>query len=334
MEKISFAVIGVGRIGARHVEHILKLGELKAVCDINIKKLAEISQLYKCETFQNIDEMLISKNDIDVISVCTPNWLHKEHVIKSLNSGKHVLVEKPMALSVKDCEAMITAAESMNKRLFIVKQNRFNPPIIELKKVIDAGKLGKLLSFQVNCFWNRNEDYYRNSSWKGKKNLDGGTLYTQFSHFIDIIYWLFGDVLEVKSYLSNSNHEGIIEFEDSGVVILKFENGVTGTLNYNVNSYKKNMEGSITVFGEKGTIKVGGEYLNTLEYQNIEGFEIIGLPESKPANNYGNYQGSMSNHDKVYENVINVLSKNEKIMTNFIDGMKTIQIIEKIYKEL
>jgi len=196
---------------------------------------------------------------------------------------------------------------------------------------MDEGKLGKIFSIQLSCFWNRNPDYYHNS-WKGTLKLDGGTLYTQFSHFIDLLYWMVGDVKEVKAMMGNYAHQGIIEFEDTGVVIMEFHNGAIGTINYTVNSYGKNMEGSLTIFGEKGTVKIGGQYLNELEYQNIEGYKIENLPEGNKANNYGKYQGSMSNHDKVYDNLIQVLEHNAAISTSSFEGLKTVEIIEKIYK--
>jgi predicted dehydrogenase len=215
--------------------------------------------------------------------------------------------------------------------LFAIKQNRYNPPVAAVKEAVEAGKLGKVFSIQLSCFWNRNADYYANS-WKGTKDLDGGTLFTQFSHFIDLLYWLIGDIDEVASFMGNFAHKGIIEFEDTGVVILKFTNGAIGTINYNVNSFQKNMEGSLTIFGEKGTVKIGGQYLNELEYQNIENFKIENLPKGNKANNYGNYIGSMSNHDKVYDNLIQVLTNNAQITTSSFEGMKTVEIIQKIYK--
>jgi predicted dehydrogenase len=236
-----------------------------------------------------------------------------------------------MALTVNDCGEMIKAGERTNKRLFAIKQNRFNPPVEAVKKIIDEGKLGKILSVQLSCFWNRNPDYYKNS-WKGTLALDGGTLYTQFSHFVDLLYWMVGDVKNVQAYTSNYIHKGIIEFEDTGVVILEFHNGAIGTINYTVNSFQKNMEGSLTLFGEKGTVKIGGQYLNELEYQNIEGYKIENLPEGNKANNYGNYQGSMSNHDKVYDNLVEVLQNNAAISTSSFEGLKTVEIIEKVYR--
>ena len=327
---IKFALIGCGRIGGRHAEHIKNNGILAAVCDTDKKKAAEFSAKYDCPAFADLSEMLAGA-EFDLLSVCTPNGLHAQHTIAALKAGKHVLCEKPMAINVYDCGEMIKEAERANKRLFIVKQNRFNPPIAELKKVIDDGRLGKILSVQLNCFWNRNKEYYANS-WKGTKDLDGGTLFTQFSHFIDLLYWFAGDVKEVKAITKNSLHQNIIEFEDQGMAIIDFQNGIQGTVNYTVNSFGKNMEGSITVFGEKGTVKVGGQYLNELEYQSIDNYEISGLPEGNPPNHYGQYIGSMSNHDKVYENVIEVLSGKGSIATNGFEGLKTVEIIERIYR--
>lgn len=327
---INFAIIGCGRIAQRHAEHISNYGNLVAVCDIKPEAADQLAEKYNAIAYYDVDQMLNENLDLDVIAICSPNGLHAEHAIKIVSAGYHALCEKPMAISTVDCGKMIHAAEKANKRLFIIKQNRFNPPVAAIKDVIEEGRLGKIYSVQLNCFWNRNNDYYENS-WKGTKKLDGGTLFTQFSHFVDLLYWLIGDVKEVKAYLENYAHEGIIEFEDSGVVALQFENGAMGTINYNVNSYGKNMEGSLTIFAEKGTVKIGGQYLNELEYQNIEGYEIKDLPEGNKPNNYGNYVGSMSNHDKVYQNVIDVLNNGTAITTNFYEGLKTVEIIEKIY---
>jgi predicted dehydrogenase len=334
LENISFAIIGCGRIAKRHAEIIKNIASLSAVCDIIETKAKDFSENFGSKYYLSIDELLKNEPSVDVISVCTPNSLHAEHTIKSLEAGKHVLCEKPMAISVSDCKTMMIEADKSGKDLFIVKQNRFNPPVAALKQVIDEGRLGKIINVELNCFWNRNNLYYKQSDWKGKKSLDGGTLYTQFSHFIDLLYWLVGDLKKANALGKNYIHPGLIEFEDTGVAILEFENGAMGTINYTVNSHDKNMEGSITVFGEKGTVKIGGQYLNVLEYQSIENYEIKGLPESRPANDYGFYQGSMSNHEKVYENVIDVLTRGGTIAASAFDGMKTVEIIEKIYQSM
>ena len=333
MRTIPFAIVGCGRIAQRHAEMIAGAGRLAAVCDILPARAEDLGRKHGCPAYSELAVMLAGRPEIEVVSVCTPNGLHAEHSIAALEGGKHVLCEKPMALTAADCRRMIDASRRNGKHLIIVKQNRFNPPIAALKKVLDDGRLGRILNVQLNCFWNRNNDYYLSSDWKGKRALDGGTLYTQFSHFIDLIYWLAGDVSEVHPLTGNLLHEGIIEFEDTGVVSLRFACGALGTINYTVNSHRKNMEGSITVFGEKGTVKVGGQYLNVLEYQSIDGYEIKDLPESRPANEYGFYQGSMSNHDKVYDNVVDVLLNGARIATTAEEGMKTVEIIEKIYRE-
>jgi predicted dehydrogenase len=331
MSKIfQFAIIGCGRIAQRHAEHIERIGKLVAVCDIIPERAKALADKYNVPFFQYSDDMFRNVKQVDVVSVCSPNGFHAEHTIKSLQAGFDVLCEKPMALTVQDCGAMINAAERANKRLFIVKQNRFNPPVAAVKKLIDEGRLGKIYSTQLNCFWNRNDEYYKNS-WKGTRTLDGGTLFTQFSHFIDLLYWMIGEVKDVHAYTGNYHHKNIIEFEDSGVVNLRFYNGAIGTIHYTVNSHNKNMEGSLTIFGEKGTVKIGGQYLNELEYQDIENYRIENLPPGKPPNQYGQYQGSMSNHDKVYQNVIEVLEGSGIIATNGLEGLKTVEIIDKIY---
>ncbi len=333
-KKINFAIIGCGRIAGRHAEIIRNIANLSAVCDIKPNRAIEFSEKYKAPYFTSIETLLNEASDIDVVSICTPNSFHSVHTILSLKAGKNVLCEKPMAISTAECKKMMIESDISGKDLFIVKQNRFNPPVAALKQIIDEGKLGKILNVELNCFWNRNDEYYKQSDWKGKKAIDGGTLFTQFSHFIDMLYWLIGDFKTLDAIGKNYIHKGIVEFEDTGVVIGEFSGGALCTINYTVNSYKQNMEGSITVFGENGTVKIGGQYLNVLEYQSIEGYEIKGLPESRPANDYGFYQGSMSNHEKVYENVLDVLTKGGTIAANAYEGMKTVEIIERIYTSM
>jgi predicted dehydrogenase len=306
------------------------VGTLVATCDILPERAMTLAAPYGAAAYTTVELMLESEEEIDVVSVCTPNGLHAQHSVAALNSGRHVLCEKPMAISVADCGSMIQAAERANRMLFIVKQNRFNPPVVAVKRLIDDGSLGTIYSVQLNCFWNRNADYYQDT-WKGTRDLDGGLLYTQFSHFIDLLYWMVGDVKDAHAMLDNFGHRGIIEFEDTGVAVVRFYNGVLGSIHFTTNSYQQNMEGSLTIFAEKGTVKIGGQYLNELEYQKIEGAPVIDLPPGNPANSYGHYQGSMSNHDLVYENVSDVLSGNGIIATNGYEGLKTVEIIDKIY---
>jgi UDP-N-acetyl-2-amino-2-deoxyglucuronate dehydrogenase len=332
MKKLNIAVVGVGHIGTRHAKHASNLGNLVAVCDIKQDRAKAVAEQYTCTPYGSLDELLANEKSLDLVAICTPNGLHAEHSIKALKAGCNVLCEKPMATRVRDCEKMIHTAEETNRRLFIVKQNRFNPPVQAVKKVIEQGRLGRILNVQLNCFWNRNREYYTESDWRGQLLMDGGTLFTQYSHFIDLLYWFVGDVEEARAFTENYVHTDVVEFEDTGVVALKFANGAVGTINFTINSFGRNMEGSITLFGEKGTVKIGGQYLNLLEYQSIEDYEIKGLEPGNPPNVYGKIIGSMSNHEKVYENVIDVLTRGGSIATDLLDGLKTVQIIEKIYK--
>lgn len=328
----NFAIVGCGRIAERHAEHISKLGRLVAVCDIKRDRAEHFAKKFGAKAYYSLDQMLSGNDGADVLAVCTPNGLHAEHTVKALRAGFHVLCEKPMALTVRDCERMILEADKAGKKLFIVKQNRFNPPVALVKQLIDEGKLGKILSVQLNCFWNRGEGYYRDSDWKGTQAQDGGTLFTQFSHFVDLLYWMFGDVNDVRAYVGNSNHP-YIEIDDQGVVVLKFANDSTGTIHFSTNAHQKNLEGSLVVFGEKGTVKIGGEYLNVLEHASIDGYVVPSLDQGAEANDYGTYKGSMSNHDKVYKNLIDVLTNNGVISTSGIEGLKTVEIINRIYQE-
>ena len=330
---LRFALIGCGRIAQRHADHITRLGELAAVCDVVPERADDLASRTGAKAYYSVEELLAREREVDVAAVCTPNGLHARHTIDALTHGLHVLCEKPMAITARDCGEMIKAAEHANRRLFVVKQNRFNPPVVALKRVIDENRLGRLYSIQLNCYWNRGNDYYRDS-WKGTRQLDGGTLFTQFSHFIDLLYWMVGDIASVHGFRSNYAHEGVIEFEDTGVACLRFSNGAIGTISYTVNAHAKNMEGSLTVFGERGTVKVGGQYLNELEYQSIENYQITDLPPGNQANNYGAYQGSMSNHDRVYANVIDVLTSGGAISTSGFEGLKTVEMVEKIMSSL
>jgi UDP-N-acetyl-2-amino-2-deoxyglucuronate dehydrogenase len=329
MKRLRFAIVGCGKIAQRHAAQIVERGELLAVCDIVQDKADKLAAKYNAVPYYDV-EKLLRQVDAEVISVCTPNGLHASHSIAALQRGFHVLCEKPMAIRATDAREMIRASSAANRQLFIVKQNRYNPPVAALKRLLDEGRLGAIYSLQINCFWNRDAGYYLDS-WKGTKEWDGGTLFTQFSHFIDLLYWLAGDVTGVKAMLSNYAHRGIIEFEDTGVVLLEMQSGALASIHYTVNSHGKNMEGSLTLFGEKGTIKVGGQYLNELEYQDIENYRIENLPAGNKANAYGAYEGSMSNHDQVYDNVVAVLQQNAAMTTSAEEALKTVEIIEKIY---
>ena len=322
--------MGCGRIGTRHAAIIAQQAHLAGVCDINEARASAFADKYQVPCFFSLDDMLESSIDADVLSICTPNGLHAAHTLKGLKKKLHVLCEKPMALTTSDAAAMISTAAAVQKKLFVVKQNRYNPPVVALKKMLDENRLGKIYSVQLACFWNRDNAYYKNS-WKGKLGEDGGTLFTQFSHFIDVLYWMFGEVKTIQAMLKNSAHQQVIDFEDNGVAIMEFENGILCSLHYTVNAFKKNMEGSLTVFGEKGTVKIGGQYLNEMEYMQVQDYILPDMPAGNPPNSYGHYEGSMSNHAEVYTHTIDTIQSAENKVTNSFESLKTVEIIERIY---
>jgi len=328
---IKFAIVGYGHIGKRHAEHILNNTECKlvAICDTDT---ATVDQLPDKEiSYYPKIEDLLSATTADVVCICTPNYLHSAHAVAALNAGKHVVVEKPMALSEAECDEMIDAANRNHRIVFAVKQNRYNPPVVAVKELISSGRLGKIFMMQVNCFWNRSDNYYAQSDWRGKKDKDGGCLFTQFSHFIDILYYLNGNIATASGTLANFAHHHNTEFEDSGSFILKATNGAVINFNFSTCAYEKNMEGSITILAENGTLKIGGQYLNTLEYQCIQGEELPQINIVAKENDYGLYKGSMSNHDKVIQNVADVLNHNYPVMTGAEEGREVIRIIEMMY---
>ena len=237
-----------------------------------------------------------------------------------------------MALSKSDCEDLIHKSMQKNKLVFGVMQNRYSPPSAWLKEVVSSGKLGQIFMVQVNCFWNRDERYYKSDGWKGKKELDGGTLFTQFSHFIDIMYWLFGDITNIKSSIRDFNHQALTDFEDSGNVTFDFiKGGGMGTLNFSTAVWDKNLESSMTIIAEKGSIKVGGQYMDEVEYCHIKDYVMPKLAPTNPANDYGTYKGSAANHHYIIENVVDTLKGNTVATTNALEGMKVVEIIERIY---
>lgn len=326
---ISFALVGAGHIGQRHAAQIARCGRLTAVADILPERAHQLAAGYKARAYPSLEALLHTEQPA-VVVICTPNYLHAPQTLLSLEAGAHVLCEKPMCLTTTEAGAMINAAEKAGRHLFIVKQNRFNPPVQLLHQMITEGKLGRLHSFQVNAIWNRPPDYYRNSPWHGQKAKDGGILFTQFSHFIDLLPWLFGPLATVDAYRDNYSLPGLLEAEDTGVAILRMTSGVIGTLHYTVSAYSANVEGSLLVLGEHGTIRIGGQYLNELDYFRVEGMETPSLPLGRPSNDYGFYQGSMSNHDKVYDELIKALAEQPFDLPSATEAASTVAIIEKI----
>lgn len=332
MNKIKFAVVGCGHIGKRHAEMVVREpnAELVALCDVRPKDDLGIED-YAVPFFSDINSLLSSGLDIDVINICTPNGYHAEMAVMAIETGHHVVIEKPMALSVQDAEKVVYTALKYSKQVFCVMQNRYSPPSQWIKNVVETGLLGKIFMVQLNCYWNRDDRYYKSGNWHGDKSLDGGTLFTQFSHFIDIMYWLFGDIMNVQARFKDFNHEKLTAFEDSGFVNFEFVKGGMGCISYSTAVWNKNMESSMTIVGEKGSVKIGGQYMNEVEYCHIQDYVMPELAPTNPGNDYGPYKGSAQNHNFVIENVVKVLSNHASITTNVLEGLKVVDIIQKIY---
>jgi len=333
MEKIKFGIIGTGHIGKRHAEMIVrnKDCELVAVSDIASKDTLGLESYY-VPFYHNHNEMLSSHSEIDVVCVCTPNGSHSDISIDVLNNKKHVVIEKPIGLSKTKCEKVIFNALQNQKQVFAVMQNRYSPPSEWLKEITETKKLGKIFMVQVNCYWNRDSRYYKKGGWKGTQDQDGGTLFTQFSHFIDIIYWLFGDIKNIQGKFNDFTHQDLTDFEDSGVVSFDFKEGGMGCLNYSTSVWNSNLESSMTIIGSKGSVKVGGQYMNEIEYCNIEDYTMPELAPSNPPNDYGPYKGSAANHHYIIKNVVDTLRGKNVATTNVLEGLKVVEIIEEIYK--
>lgn len=337
MSKIKFAVVGCGSIGKRHIAVLdAELdAEIVAICDVDLKRCQEQSELYQNIPYYTSFEKMLTEIKADVINVVTPHALHAEMTIKALNHKFNVLVEKPMALSMVDCHAMNHAAQQNNMKLWVVKQNRHNIPVKLAKDAIDKGMLGKIFMVKCDILWNRYQGYYDESPWRGKKEKEGGALYTQASHFIDLLVWWCGDVLDVKAFMETQNHR--IETEDSGNAIVKFSSGALGSINWTTCVYNKNFEGSITIVGEHGTIKIGGQYLNKIEFWDVRGYPLQeGIEFTDKPNAYGKYQGTSSNHDKVIKTIIETMHKKQVSVdaVEGFEGMRCIDAIEKMYNSL
>lgn len=331
--KIKFAVVGCGRIGRRHADILSNMedAELVALCDVKPQEELTIS-FPGMAFYRDISDLLQAHPDLNVVSIATPNGLHAAHAIQVLKAGHHVIIEKPIALKKADAEKIIHTALHCNRHVFGVMQNRYSPPAKWIKELVESGKLGRINMVQINCYWNRDERYYNGDSWHGTLHLDGGTLFTQFSHFVDILYWLFGDIKNLQTRLKNFNHQKTTEFEDSGIVSFDFVDGGMGVLNFSTSCWDHNFESSLTILAENGTIKIGGQYMDQVEYCHVKDYKMPELSLSNPPNKYGSYQGSAGNHPQLFQNVIRVLKGQDTITTNAMEGLKVVDIIEHIYK--
>ncbi|MCS6991267.1 MAG: Gfo/Idh/MocA family oxidoreductase [Chitinophagales bacterium] len=336
---VGFAVIGMGYMGRRHAQIIQSLPEarLVAIADIDESLQEELTSAFRVPFYLSAKQLLEAHPEADVICIATPNGSHAALALQALDSGRHVVIEKPMALTKADCEQIIHRALQVGRKVFCVMQNRYSPPAQWLKQIITENRLGSIYLVQINCFWNRDDRYYQPAhrtarSWKGTKSLDGGPLFTQFSHFVDMMYWLFGDIDRIQARFENFNHRHSTEFDDdSGIITFHFQRGGMGCFCYSTAVWDRNMESSLTIIAEKGSVRVGGQYMERVDYCHIQDYEMPQLAPANPPNEYGGYRGTAANHHYVFENVLETLKGASTITTNALEGMKVVEIIERIY---
>jgi UDP-N-acetyl-2-amino-2-deoxyglucuronate dehydrogenase len=328
--KIRIALVGCGRISANHfgaAEMHAESIELVGVCDVNLTSLAKAVTQTGAKGYPSLPNML-EETTADMVILCTPSGLHPEHTFLVAKSGRHVMTEKPMATRWRDGVNMVKVCDDAKVRLFVVKQNRNNHTLQLLKKAMEQGRFGRIYSVAINVFWTRPQAYYDSAKWRGTWEFDGGALMNQASHYIDLLGWLMGPVESVMSYTATLSRD--IEVEDSGVVALRWRSGALGTVNVSVLTYPKNMEGSITILGEKGTVRVGGVAVN--EIQTWE-FSEPQAEDSEIAN--ANYQTTSVygfGHPLYYENVIKTLRGEAEPETDGREGLKTLELLIAMYR--
>lgn len=333
MKPVAFAVVGCGNIGSRHLAILDAQAHatLAGLCDTDAAKRDKYGALYDdVPVYASIDDLL-ARTDASVINICTPHYLHTEHALKVIASGRHVLVEKPMAITSADAERMIAAARDAGVLLMVMKQNRYNVPVTFTRAALEAGRFGKILMAQCNVVWNRYDGYYSQSPWLGRRAFEGGALYTQVSHFLDLLIWICGDIVDAGGRVETKNHQ--IEIEDCGTAWVRYASGAMGSLFWTTCAYNRNFEGSITLIGERGIVKIGGQYLNKIEHWDVEGFPLPeGIEWVDRPNAYGKYQGSSSNHDKVINDIVRRINREDARIVEGEEGLKTVRAIELIYE--
>lgn len=323
MQKTSptnFVVVGYGHIGKRHVEILNNYPYANVVAIVDVEKDRLIHDGEEIPFFATIAELIKSSTDFDAAIIATPNGLHASHAISCLNYGKHVIVEKPIATTKADAQRIYDAALLNDKKVFAVFQNRYSPISLWLKDVLSAEKLGKIFMVQLNCFWNRDHRYYKKNNWHGTLNMDGGTLFTQFSHYIDALYWLFGNIDGVQSEFFHFNTQNEIEFEDSGLITFDLKDGGKGSFSFTTAVYDKNLESSITIIAEKGTVKIGGQYMDEVLQVNAKDVEP---PVFKDL--------ITTNHQSFLYDVVHKIQNNAEPSISSYEVLNVIDLIEKMY---
>jgi UDP-N-acetyl-2-amino-2-deoxyglucuronate dehydrogenase len=323
------ALVGCGRISGSHVAAIEKIAglELVAVADVEIDRANEVAERQGIPAFRTLEELLATV-DCDVVAVCTPSGLHPAHGIAAARAGKHVVTEKPMAISLADADALVQACDAAGVQLFVVKQNRLNPPIQLLRRAVDKGRFGRIYLANTTVRWTRPQDYYDAAPWRGTWEFDGGAIMNQASHYVDLMQWLVGPVESVVAKTATLARR--IETEDTGMAVLRFRSGALGVIEVTVLTYPRNFEGSITILGEKGTVKIGGTAVNRVEQWQFADYDdddkLIDAANTSPPTVYG------FGHEAYYRNVLAVLRGEAKPGTDGREGRKSLELILGIYE--
>lgn len=325
-----FGIVGCGRIAPRHADSLVEIqgAKLVQVCDVVESRARHFAEKYNTAYCLDYRELLANQ-DIDIVNVCTPSGLHAEMAIAALKAGKHVIVEKPMAMNAADADRMISTAKEMNRKLCIVLQNRYNPPMQDFYKAVRDGKIGRILLGSVTVRWYRPQEYY-NDGWHGTRAMDGGALMNQSIHHIDALQWLVGiPVKSVFAYTATLAHQ--MEAEDVGVVVVKFENGALATIEGSTVTYPQNLEASVALFGEKGSLKVGGTALNRKIFWKIAGEiehekELLTREEVDPPSVYG------ASHRHIIEDMLGAVEDDREPQTSGMEGRKSLVLVGAMYE--
>jgi predicted dehydrogenase len=331
---LKFALVGCGRIAKRHSELLglnqIENAKLVAVCDIIEDKAKKIGQQFDVPFYTDMD-LMMQNEDIDVVSVLTESGNHAKHVINLTQYEKHIVVEKPMALTLDDADAMIAACDKHKIKLFVIKQNRFNVPVVKLREAMDANRFGKLVLGTIRVRWSRDQNYYDQSDWRGTWAMDGGVLTNQASHHVDLLEWMMGDVESVFAKSMTALVD--IEAEDTAIVTLKFKNGALGLIEATTAVRPKDLEGSISILGEKGTVEIGGFAVNKMLHWNFketldDDDTVMEKYSVNPPNIYG------FGHQTYYDHVVDSILNNKAQLVDGLVGRKSLELVTAIYESI
>ena len=331
---LKFGLLGCGRIAKRHADLLghsqIAGARLAAVCDVDIERARKVGEQFGVPYFSDLHDMMRGA-DLDVVSVLTPSGLHAQNVLALAPYGKHIVVEKPMALTLDDADAMIAECAKRKIRLFVVKQNRFNVPVVKLREALDEGRFGKIFLGTVRVRWCRRQDYYDNDAWRGTWAMDGGVLTNQASHHVDLLEWMMGDIESV--FAKGITALAKVETEDTAVATIKFKSGALGLIEATTAARPKDLEGSISILGEAGTVEIGGFAVNEMKVWNFtdkqpEDADMLTRYSVNPPNVYG------FGHQAYYEHVVDCIANNRTVLVDGAEGRRSLELITAIYESI